>query len=90
MTLDKNGQDEAIYSLRTEISGDDAILFEVLKVRLGIKEKSKKLSDRRLIEVALKSLEASLDEYQFKSGKRFPTESELSNHLVKKGEQLKL
>lgn len=79
--------DEKRY-LRMTITGDEAVRMNVLDSSLRISGSKKAEKDINLVNLGMLCLERVIEDCKIKTGKPYPSEQDIINHLSKKGGQL--
>ncbi|NCN44049.1 MAG: hypothetical protein GW898_09110 [Thiomicrospira sp.] len=69
--------------LRIDIHGDYEVLIDSLQAQLQISGKTKSEKNKMLIELALDALEQKVEDTRVKTGKKFPSYTEVKNGLKK-------
>jgi len=77
-------------NIRAKLEDDDAIRANVLICGLRVKGGTISEKNEQLIKLSLIALESVVNEYKSSSGKSFPSETEITNFMAKKGSTLRL
>lgn len=73
---------ENVKRVSAELQGEQTVMFDTLCASLQLKG-SKKEVEGRLIDLALNALELVVKECSVETGKKFPNEGDVREHLAK-------